>query len=48
MVISRKPLQFFICTLMVCMSLINYANPLNDTDVAKTKVHEVATTHDEI
>ncbi len=47
MVISRKPLQFFICTLMVCMSLINYANPLNDTDVAKTKVHEVATTHGE-
>ena len=47
MVISRKPLQFFICTLMVCMSLINYANSLNDTVVAKTKVHEVGTTHGE-
>jgi len=47
MVISRKPLQFFICTLMVCMSLINYANPLNDTVVASTQAHVEGTAHDE-
>lgn len=47
MVISRKPLQFFICTLMVCMSLINYANPLNDTVVATSQAHVNGTAHDE-
>jgi len=47
MVISRKPLQFFICTLMVCMSLINYANPLNDTVVATSQAHVNGTAHHE-
>ena len=47
MVISRKPLQFFICTLMVCMSLINYANPVNDSVVASTHANEAGTAHHE-
>jgi len=47
MVISRKPLQFFISTLMVCMSLINYANPLNDTVVATSQAHVNGTAHHE-
>ncbi len=47
MVISRKPLQFFICALMVCMSLINYANPVNDSVVASTHANEAGTAHHE-
>ena len=47
MVISRKPLQFFICTLMVCMSLINYANPVNDSVVGSTQAHVAGTAHHE-
>nr|WP_314834445.1 F0F1 ATP synthase subunit A [uncultured Flavobacterium sp.] len=43
MVISNKPLRFIIATLVACLPLISFANPVEDTTKVKTEVaHEAA------
>ena len=43
MVISNKPLRFILATLVACLPLMSFANPVSDTAKVKTEVAQEAT-----